>query len=69
MHHKLEGGEGIYVVFVCLLTQKRLKFPPFFIAFDIHPLVGLLLLVSLREHGGKEWKLTSAQGDLQGNSS
>jgi len=24
--HKLQGGEGFYVVLLCSLTQKRLKF-------------------------------------------
>ena len=60
---------------ICSLTQKRLKFSPsFFFSFDIQPVVGLLLLASLWEHGGKGWNLTSAnrefaQGDLRRYSS
>ena len=47
--HKLEGRECFYVVFLCSLTQERLKFSPsfWFFAFDIQHVVGLLLLASL----------------------
>ena len=50
-------------------SEKRLKFPPsfFFFAFDIHPVVGLLLLAFLREHGGANREF--AQGDLRRYSS